>query len=175
MLMVNPQWQGWAASDAVSAGAASLARFVGREPDHEVAVPPFHSLHETDGVLGLDEQVRQARDVLETLQRHRPERLVYLAGDCGADAVGANCGAGPENYVKVTRLLAAATDLPIWIKPNAGLPKVDAAGGTTFPMGPDEFASWAPKLAAAGARFIGGCCGTTPDHIRAVCKILRQK
>lgn len=83
--MVNPQWQGWGASAAVSAGTHSLAQFLDREPDHLVAVPDFHSLHETDGVLGLSELVEQSRDVVETLQRHRAERLLYLAGDCGAE------------------------------------------------------------------------------------------
>ncbi|MEZ5119194.1 MAG: arginase family protein [Candidatus Nanopelagicales bacterium] len=121
MLMVNPQWQGWAASDAVSAGAASLARFVGREPDHEVAVPPFHSLHETDGVLGLDEQVRQARDVLETLQRHRPERLVYLAGDCGAEL-------SPIAWVNGSR-----ADLSVvWIDAHADLNTPRSSQSATF-------------------------------------------
>ena len=69
--------------------------------------------------------------------------------------------------VRVAELLARATHLPVWIKPNAGMPAV-VEGRTTFPMGPAEFASFVPALIDAGADFIGGCCGTTPEHIRAV-------
>jgi 5-methyltetrahydrofolate--homocysteine methyltransferase len=97
-----------------------------------------------------------------------PGELARVATECGADAVGANCGVGPDTYVKVAELLRAATTLPIWIKPNAGLPQIAPGGGTVFPMGPEEFASFAPRLIAAGANLIGGCCGTTPDHIRAL-------
>ncbi len=108
-----------------------------------------------------------------------PEQTASMMGDQPADAarriaenggssVGANCGVGPGNYVRVTRLLREATDLPIWVKANAGVPRVDASGRTYFPMGPEEFGAHAPDLAAAGADIIGGCCGTTPEHIRAV-------
>ncbi|MCY2927625.1 MAG: homocysteine S-methyltransferase family protein [Planctomycetota bacterium] len=85
----------------------------------------------------------------------------------GADAVGGNCGAGPEKFVKVAQLLRQACPLPVWIKANAGLP-VLSAGKTTFPMGPADFAACASPLMAAGATFLGGCCGTTPQHIRAL-------
>jgi len=104
-----------------------------------------------------------------TMMGNKPEDLARLAKRLGAAAVGANCGAGPEDFLQVVRLLRAATDLPIWVKPNAGLPKV-VKGQTHFPMGPEEFAAFAPKLIAAGASIVGGCCGTTPDHIRAVRK-----
>jgi len=102
-----------------------------------------------------------------TMMGDSPEDLAGMAREEGADAVGANCGCGPDNYVKVAGLLRAATDLPVWIKPNAGLPQV-AGGRTVFPMGPDEFAAFAPRLLDAGADFVGGCCGTTPDHIRTL-------
>ena len=96
-----------------------------------------------------------------------PADLAGAAAEAGAAAVGANCGTGPENYVAVAALLRAATDLPVWIKPNAGLP-VLRGGETVYPMGPDEFAAFARQLAEAGANFIGGCCGTTPAHVRAL-------
>ena len=107
-------------------------------------------------------------DGTNTMMGNTPGDLARTAVEYGADAVGANCGVGPDNYVKVAELLRAATRLPIWIKPNAGLPEIARDGQTVFPMGPDEFASYVPKLIAAGANFIGGCCGTTPDHIRAL-------
>jgi 5-methyltetrahydrofolate--homocysteine methyltransferase len=102
-----------------------------------------------------------------TMMGNKPEDLARLAKRGGAAGVGTNCGAGPEDFLRVTQLLRAATDLPVWVKPNAGLPLV-VKGKTHFPMGPCDFAAFAPKLIAAGANFVGGCCGTTPDHIRAV-------
>jgi 5-methyltetrahydrofolate--homocysteine methyltransferase len=103
-----------------------------------------------------------------TMMGNKPEDLAKL----DADAFGANCGVGPEVYVTVAKMLRAATQKPIWIKPNAGLPSV-VEGKTAFPMGPEEFGTFVPKLIAAGANFVGGCCGTTPEHIRAVKKALR--
>lgn len=105
-------------------------------------------------------------DGTATIMGDKPADLAKAALAGGADAIGANCGVGPENYLKVAAMLKAASNLPVWIKPNAGLPQV-VKGKTVFPMGPDEFASFVPRLASAGAGFIGGCCGTTPDHIRA--------
>jgi 5-methyltetrahydrofolate--homocysteine methyltransferase len=106
-------------------------------------------------------------DKTVTMMGNKPADLAALANNEGADAVGANCGVGPENYVSVCRQLRAATTLPIWIKANAGLPIVTREG-TIFPMQPIEFASFVPALVEAGANFIGGCCGTTPQHIAAV-------
>lgn len=110
-----------------------------------------------------------------TMMGNKPSELAAMAKRGKADAIGANCGVGPENYLKVCKMLREASDLPIWIKPNAGLPVVGVGGKTTFPMGPEEFAAFAPKLIAAGANFVGGCCGTTPDHIRAVRETVDKK
>jgi methionine synthase I (cobalamin-dependent) len=103
-----------------------------------------------------------------TMMGNTPADLAHLAQELGADAVGANCGHGPEGYIRVAELLRAATSLPVWIKPNAGLPQVAADGTTTVPMGPAEFAGFAARLVAAGANFLGGCCGSTPRHISAL-------
>jgi methionine synthase I (cobalamin-dependent) len=102
-----------------------------------------------------------------TVMGNKPADLARAAAAGGAFAVGANCGLGPETHAKVAALLAGATDLPIWIKPNAGMP-VLRGRRTVFPMGPEQFAAHVPRLIEAGARFVGGCCGTTPEHIRAV-------
>jgi len=108
-----------------------------------------------------------------TMMGDSPSDLVSVARTCGAAAVGANCGTGPDNYVKVAERFRGETDLPIWIKPNAGLPVV-SDGRTVYPMGPEEFASFVPKLIAAGANLIGGCCGTTPAHVRAAREALAR-
>jgi len=106
-------------------------------------------------------------DAMRTVMGQSPRDLASAAAQAGAAGVGSNCGAGPEHFVKVAAALRAATDLPVWIKPNAGLPAL-RDGQTIFPMGPEEFAGFAPALVQAGANFVGGCCGTTPAHIRAV-------
>lgn len=97
-----------------------------------------------------------------------PQALARMATEEGAAGVGANCGVGPDNYVKVARMFREATDLPVWIKANAGLPQAGPGGETVFPMSADEFATHVPRLVEAGATFIGGCCGTDPDTIRAI-------
>jgi len=107
-------------------------------------------------------------DKTATTMGTQPADLVHMAAGAGAACVGANCGIGPDNYVRIAELLRAATDMPIWIKANAGLPQLGPGGKTFFPMGPEEFARYVPAIISAGADFIGGCCGTTPEHIRLV-------
>lgn len=88
--------------------------------------------------------------------------------DAGADAVGANCGdLGPVQMAQVVATLRAATDLPIAAQPNAGLPRL-IEDRTIFDMEAEPFADGIAECLRAGARLVGGCCGTTPDHIRAV-------
>lgn len=88
-------------------------------------------------------------------------------GVAGADAIGCNCGVGMDGYIKVAGTMRQHTDLPIWVKPNAGLPEVQG-GQTIYRETPDDFAGKIGQLLTAGANFVGGCCGTTPDHIRMV-------
>ena len=85
----------------------------------------------------------------------------------GADAIGANCGTGVEDYIPICASLVAATPLPVWIKPNAGLPELEN-GEVVYRTTPAEFAANVPRLLEAGARFIGGCCGTSPEFIEAM-------
>jgi 5-methyltetrahydrofolate--homocysteine methyltransferase len=85
----------------------------------------------------------------------------------GADIIGANCSLGPAQLLPVIEQLAKNTRCPISVQPNAGMPQL-IHGQTVFPMQPAELAAWVPRLIAAGASYIGGCCGTTPAHIRAI-------
>jgi len=96
-----------------------------------------------------------------------PEQAAEQLTEAGADCIGSNCGQGIEGYVAICRRLKAATDRPIWVKANAGLPQV-VDGKTVWRQTPDEFAAYVPGLVEAGASFIGGCCGTTPEFIKAV-------
>ncbi|MFW6066666.1 MAG: homocysteine S-methyltransferase family protein, partial [Planctomycetota bacterium] len=108
-----------------------------------------------------------------TMMGNKPEDLAKAAKTGGADAIGANCGAGPEHYVTVARLLAEATDMPVWIKPNAGLPEVRDRK-TYWPTGPEEFAAYVKPLVEAGTTLVGGCCGTKAEHIAAVRKAVDE-
>jgi len=85
----------------------------------------------------------------------------------GADAVGCNCGVGIDGYIKVAGVMRQHTDLPIWVKPNAGLPEVQG-GKTIYRETPEGFAGKIHLLLKAGANFVGGCCGTGPAHIANV-------
>jgi methionine synthase I (cobalamin-dependent) len=96
-----------------------------------------------------------------------PEQAVELLAEAGADCVGSNCGQGIEGFVALCRRLKAATDRPIWIKANAGLPRV-VDGNTVWDQTAEQFASYVPGLVEAGANFLGGCCGTSPEFIRAM-------
>lgn len=97
-----------------------------------------------------------------------------LAGE-GAGAIGANCGdLDPYQTAVVVGLFREATALPLLAQPNAGKPKL-VGDKTVFDMGADEFAAGIEGCAAAGARIVGGCCGTTPRHIRAVAERLGRR
>lgn len=102
-----------------------------------------------------------------------PAAAVARLGDAGADVIGANCGTGPEAMQRVADEYAAAGARPGIFQPNAGLPE-QTSSGLVYPQTPDAFARAAAELARPGAgRIIGGCCGTTPDHIRALASLLR--
>lgn len=85
----------------------------------------------------------------------------------GVAAVGTNCSTGPDRMVETIRAMAQATSIPIIAKPNAGLPALDAEGNTIYDMDAQTFGTCMRDLITAGASIIGGCCGTTPDYIRA--------
>jgi len=93
----------------------------------------------------------------------------------GADAIGANCGdLDPAQMAVVVSLLKSATTLPVLAQPNAGRPRL-VGDKTVFEMPPASFAAGISECLNAGARLVGGCCGTSPEHIRAVAGILEQK
>jgi len=100
------------------------------------------------------------------------EQVARELTEAGADVLGANCGQGPASYVAICRRLRAAAEVPLWIKPNAGLPHMEH-GQTVYQTKPEEFAEYACQLVAAGARFVGGCCGTGPDFIQAIAQRVR--
>jgi len=100
-----------------------------------------------------------------------PATAAIILEALGADIIGANCSLGPDKLLNIINTFAAHCNVPLSVQPNAGMPEL-INGQTVFPMGPVEFAAWGPKLIAAGASYIGGCCGTTPSHIKELRKTI---
>ncbi len=96
-----------------------------------------------------------------------PQTAAITLDAMGADIIGINCSLGPEQLVPIVKAISENTAKPISVQPNAGMPQL-VDGKTIFPMGPEDFGTWAPKLVQAGATYVGGCCGTTPEHIAAI-------
>jgi len=102
-----------------------------------------------------------------------PEQYGSRLDGWGADVIGVNCGVGPHTMLEVLGHLRRVTDRPLSVQPNAGPPRrVD--GRTIYMCSPDYLEKFARRFVEAGARLLGGCCGTTPDHIRALAKAVRR-
>lgn len=106
---------------------------------------------------------------LRTFTGVSPECMTAVLEGLGADAIGVNCSLGPEELYPVLEKLCGLTVLPVIAKPNAGLPDPVT---NEYSVGPGDFAASAVRLAEAGVRIFGGCCGTTPAHISAVIEAL---
>lgn len=113
-----------------------------------------------------------------TMMGNTPEEVVAEISKIGVDGIGANCGQGIEAFLPICRRMRQATDLPLWIKPNAGLPEA-VDDGVVFRTTAAEFVQHVPGLLQAGANFIGGCCGTDQGFVTAIRqaaeKFARQK
>ena len=101
-----------------------------------------------------------------------PEVVAARLTEMGADAVGCNCSWGPATILEAIERMRGATELPLAAMPNAGTPR-SVEGRTIYMSSPEYMASFARKFVQAGASFVGGCCGTTPNHIRAMRGALR--
>jgi methionine synthase / methylenetetrahydrofolate reductase(NADPH) len=109
----------------------------------------------------------------KTLTGVTPQQAaVHLCG-LGVDVIGLNCGVGPLTSLEVLRALAPLVDVPLAIQPNGGFPR--RVGGRTLypPASPELFSEFAQQAVTLGARLIGGCCGTNPQHVAAVARALR--
>ncbi|WP_300624485.1 homocysteine S-methyltransferase family protein [uncultured Megasphaera sp.] len=108
-----------------------------------------------------------------TLYGTPPEAAVVVLQSLGVDAVGVNCSTGPEDMAAMIRTMYDYADIPLLAKPNAGLPELED-GRTVYRMTPEEFGRDGKLLVEAGARIVGGCCGTTPEHIKALSGAVRD-
>ena len=110
---------------------------------------------EADGSLFFGGNIYDAVEALETV---------------GAAAVGCNCSVGPDQLEAVISGIHERVSIPVIAKPNAGMPKITETGEAVYSMGAEEFAGHMEVLAKAGASLLGGCCGTEPGYIRALCQ-----
>ncbi len=101
-----------------------------------------------------------------------PEQAAATLTEAGADAVGCNCSTGPATVLTAVEAMRKATHLPLMAMPNAGMPRA-VEGRNIYLCSPEYMASFARKVVKAGTQFVGGCCGTTPNHIRAMKSALR--
>lgn len=109
----------------------------------------------------------------EMLAEGLPLRCTKAMSEMGVVAVGANCIVGPQRMLDLVRMISEQCDLPILAMPTPGFPQL-VKGQVAYDTAPDYFAKAAARLAEEGARLIGGCCGTTPDHIRELKKALSK-
>jgi len=109
----------------------------------------------------------------KTLLGNTPEEVVSHLAPMGVDVIGANCSVGPQKMLEVIEVLGELGINYISAQPNAGLPKLHA-GRFIYFSSPDYFGEYAKKFAASGVTIIGGCCGTTPQHIEAVARALKD-
>lgn len=109
-----------------------------------------------------------------TLYGTSPEIAMVVLEHMGADIVGVNCSTGPLAMIPLVKAMLPYADIPIMVKPNAGMPELEN-GETVYKMTPEEFADACEQLVDAGASVVGGCCGTRPDHIKALADCMRGK
>jgi 5-methyltetrahydrofolate--homocysteine methyltransferase len=109
-----------------------------------------------------------------TMMGVKPAQLVESLPGWGVDVIGVNCGKSPEDNFKVLLELRRSTDLPIWFKPNAGLPSLDKDGVPMYSFSPSQMGEWVPKWIDGGANVIGGCCGTSPEHLKAISTAVKR-
>lgn len=108
-----------------------------------------------------------------TLYGTTPEIATVVLQELGADAIGINCSTGPKDMLVPVKKMAEYATIPVFAKPNAGLPRLEN-GKTVFDTTPEEFATCGRELVEAGAAFVGGCCGTTPAHIKALAEAVAE-
>jgi 5-methyltetrahydrofolate--homocysteine methyltransferase len=153
-------------AEALAEGGAD-ALVVETMTDITEATTAVRAAKSTGLVVAASMTYDSGKDRTSTMMGVTPEQAADALSKAGADIVGCNCGIGIENYIRVAAKLRAVTNIPIWVKANAGMPEV-VDGKVTYRMTPPDFALKAKELVKAGANIVGGCCGTSPEFIRAL-------
>ena len=110
---------------------------------------------------------------VKTMMGVSPSSFAREVEGLGLSAIGINCGKNLDDNINALKELSNATAIPIWFKPNAGLPRLDESGEPSYDITPAQMAENVTSWIEAGARIIGGCCGTTPEHLRAIINVVR--
>lgn len=142
-----------------------------------VVVETMMSLQETRAAVIAAKEVCPELPIMATLSFSENGKTLYGADaaasvvvlqELGIDAIGLNCSAGPDKMKAVFDKMKAVAKVPLIVKPNAGLPQIDAEGNTCYDMGPADFADYMKDIVDSGASILGGCCGTSPEYIEAL-------
>ena len=142
-----------------------------------IGVETMMSLQETRAAVIAAKEVCPEMPIMATLSFSETGKTLYGADaasavvvlqDLGVDAVGLNCSAGPDKMKSVFEKMKSVAKIPLIVKPNAGLPQIDAEGNTCYDMKADDFKGYMKEIIEAGAGVIGGCCGTSPEYIKAL-------
>jgi 5-methyltetrahydrofolate--homocysteine methyltransferase len=111
---------------------------------------------------------------VRTMMGVKPAQAGRELAELGVDVLGINCGRSlEENLANLKELQAADLGLPVWFKPNAGMPRLDELGDPIYDVTPEAMGQLAAQWAAAGARVVGGCCGTSPAHLRQIASAVK--
>ncbi len=111
---------------------------------------------------------------VKTMMGTSPTKMAAAFNTMKLTALGINCGKSLQDNLLCLQELKKATDLPIWFKPNAGLPTVDESGNAVYSITPEDMGNEVAKWVADGAVIIGGCCGTSPSHLAAIAKEVKR-
>jgi 5-methyltetrahydrofolate--homocysteine methyltransferase len=112
---------------------------------------------------------------IRTMMGVKPAQVAEIFNDLAVDAIGINCGKSLEDNLSVLRTLKEGTSKPIWFKPNAGMPTANDDGSMSYDVSPDMMGENAKLWITEGARLVGGCCGTSPEHLAAISKVVKGK
>ncbi len=110
-----------------------------------------------------------------TMMGVRPSEAARTLEALQVDLIGLNCGRSLEENLIVLQEMKAVTEKPLWVKPNAGMPHLTPTGLTAFDTTPEQMGAFAARWIAAGARVIGGCCGTSPAHLKEISRAVREE
>jgi 5-methyltetrahydrofolate--homocysteine methyltransferase len=111
---------------------------------------------------------------VRTMMGVKPEQVAEKIGTLEVDLLGVNCGRSLDENIEALKELLAATDLPLWFKPNAGLPELDKLGNSVYNLSPQDMSAKISEALALGAQVVGGCCGTSPAHLAAIAAAMEE-
>lgn len=179
-LMLDPEMTPEGAHEAFSEQAACLARagadglLVESMSDLEEAKLAVAAAKLTGLPVIVSLVFDTGKDQDRTMMGTTVEEAAEALAEIGADVIGANCGRGAADFARICRRMHQATHLPLWMKANAGLPEWED-GRARYRITPEEFARHASDWIEAGASFIGGCCGTSPEFVREMGRQLGRR